>query len=89
MPTLSDIVATLTIASIISAAFNYIVIRPLQRAIDTNSDVLQKLRVELDESAKDRRSLDTRISALEAEHKLNRERISHLEEAWEHLRTNS
>lgn len=77
---LNNIVAILTVASCLSAAFNYIVIRPLQKAIDLNSDVLSELKKEIEMSAADRRSLDVRVAALEEAHKINLNRINHLEE---------
>lgn len=85
MTTLDNIAAILTIASLLSAAFNYIVIRPLQKAIDINSDVLSRLQRELEASAADRRALDARMAALEEAHSINKERIMHLEELWDGL----
>lgn len=80
-----DIAAILTIASVVSAAFNYIVIRPLQSAIAQNNSLLGELKHELERSAADRRGLDKRISALEAAHNINKERLVHLEEAVHRL----
>ena len=88
MTTLDSIAALLTIASLLGASFKYIVIRPLQKAIDINSDVLKELKRELERSAADRRALDTRLSALEEAHKINKERIGHLEEVWDNLKRN-
>ena len=45
---LNSIVSILTVASCLSAAFNYVVIRPLQHAIDMNSDVLRELKREIE-----------------------------------------
>lgn len=89
LPSLADIVALLTIASLLSAAFNYVVIRPLREAIYKNSHVLDELRRSIDESARDRRNLDTRLSALEGEFELHRERLSRMEETCRALRTKS
>lgn len=88
MPTLDSIVAILTIASIISAGINYAIIRPLQKAIDMNSTVLEELRKELEKSAADRRFLDARVTALETAHKINSDRIMHMETLWDNLKQN-
>ena len=58
---LNSIVAILTVASCLSAAFNYVVIRPLQHAIDLNSDVLHELKREIERSVADRRALDATL----------------------------
>lgn len=83
---LDNIVAILTIASCLSAAFNYVVIRPLQKAIDMNSDVLSELKKEIEASAADRRSLDARMAALEEAHRINKERIARIEELCQNLK---
>lgn len=83
---LDNIVAILTVASCLSAAFNYVVIRPLQKAIDMNSDVLSELKKEIEASAADRRSLDARMAALEEAHRINKERITRIEELCQHLK---
>lgn len=85
METLDNIAAVFTIASLLSAAFNYIVIRPLQKSIDVNSDVLSELKRELEKSAMDRRNLDARVRALETAHEMNSKRIEHIEGLWGHL----
>lgn len=85
---LDNIVAILTVASCLSAAFNYVVIRPLQKAIDMNSDVLSELKKEIEASAADRRSLDARMAALEEAHRINKERITRIEELCQHLKIN-
>lgn len=85
---LDNIVAILTVASCLSAAFNYVVIRPLQKAIDMNSDVLSELKTEIEASAADRRSLDARMAALEEAHRINKERINRIEELCQHLKIN-
>lgn len=88
MTTLDNIAATFAIAAFLFSAFNYIVIRPLQKAIDMNSDVLSELKRELERSAMDRRDLDGRVRALETSHEMNSKRIEHIEELWEHLNGN-
>ena len=75
---LNSIVAILTIASCLSAAFNYVVIRPLQHAIDLNSDVLHELKKEIERSVADRRALDVRVAALEEAHKINSKRLDEI-----------
>lgn len=75
MDFLNHIVAVLTIASCLSAAFNYVVIRPIQRSIDLNSDVLHELKREIERSVADRRALDVRVAALEEAHKINAKRL--------------
>ena len=86
MDILNSIVAILTVASCLSAAFNYVVIRPLQHAIDLNSDVLHELKREIERSVADRRSLDVRVAALEEAHKINAKR---LDDIWTTLSTKS
>lgn len=44
MSALDSIAAVLAIATTLSGAFSYIVIRPLQKAIDVNSNVLTELK---------------------------------------------
>ena len=44
MSALDSIAAILAIATTLSGAFSYIVIRPLQKAIDVNSNVLTELK---------------------------------------------
>ena len=56
MDILNNLVAILTVASCLSAAFNYVVIRPLQNSIDLNSDVLSELKKEIERSVADRRA---------------------------------
>lgn len=75
MDFLNHIVSILTIASCLSAAFNYVVIRPIQRSIDLNSDVLHELKREIERSVADRRALDVRVAALEEAHKINAKRL--------------
>lgn len=75
MDFLNHIVTVLTIASCLSAAFNYVVIRPIQRSIDINSDVLKELKREIERSVADRRALDVRVAALEEAHKINAKRL--------------
>lgn len=75
MDILNSIVAILTVASCLSTAFNYVVIRPLQHAIDLNSDVLHELKREIERSVADRRALDVRVAALEEAHKINAKRL--------------
>lgn len=75
---LNSIVAILTVASCLSAAFNYVVIRPLQHAIDLNSDVLHELKIEIERSVADRRALDVRVAALEEAHKINSKRLDEI-----------
>lgn len=82
MDILNNIVAILTVASCLSAAFNYVVIRPLQHAIDLNSDVLHELKKEIERSVADRRALDVRVAALEEAHKINAKR---LDDIWNTL----
>lgn len=86
MTTWDSIAAMLTIAATLFGVFNYAVIRPLQKSIDVNSDVLAELKRELERSAADRRSLDARVSALEEAHSINKERITHMEEVWDNLK---
>lgn len=86
MTVLDSIAAALTIATLLSGMFSYVVIRPLQKAIDVNSDVLAELKRELERSAADRRSLDARVSALEEAHSINKDRITHMEEVWDNLK---
>lgn len=78
MDFLNHIVAILTIASCLSAAFNYVVIRPIQRSIDLNSDVLHELKREIERSVDDRRALDVRVAALEEAHKINSKRLDEI-----------
>lgn len=78
MDVLNHIVAILTIASCLSAAFNYVVIRPIQRSIDLNSDVLHELKREIERSVADRRALDVRVAALEEAHKINSKRLDEI-----------
>lgn len=75
MDILNNLVAILTVASCLSAAFNYVVIRPLQNSIDLNSDVLSELKKEIERSVADRRALDVRVAALEEAHKINSKRL--------------
>ena len=75
---LNSIVSILTVASCLSAAFNYVVIRPLQHAIDLNSDVLHELKREIERSVADRRALDVRVAALEEAHKINSKRLDEI-----------
>lgn len=82
MDFLNHIVAILTIASCLSAAFNYVVIRPIQKAIDLNSAVLHELKREIERSVADRRALDVRVAALEEAHKIN---AKHLDDIWSTL----
>ena len=58
---LNSIVALLTVASCLSAVFNYVVIRPLQHAIDLNSDVLHELKREIERSVACIRALDVTL----------------------------
>nr|DAM14915.1 MAG TPA: hypothetical protein [Caudoviricetes sp.] len=81
---LDSIAAALTIATLLSGAFSYIVIRPLQKAIDINSNVLTGLRKELERSAADRRSLDVRVSKLEEAHRINKGQINHILDRLDH-----
>lgn len=83
---LNDLVAILSIASLLSAAFNYVVIKPLRDAIEQNSSVLDKLKEELEASVADRRSLDARLTALEEAQRINKDRITHLETVWDKLK---
>lgn len=78
MDNLDNIVAILTIASFLSAAFNYVVIKPLQHTIDENSDVLSELKREIERSVADRRALDVRVAALEEAHKINSKRLDEI-----------
>lgn len=78
MASLDNIVAILTIASFLSAAFNYAVIKPLHASIDENSMVLNELKREIERSVTDRRTLDVRVAALEAAHKINSKRLDEI-----------
>lgn len=78
MDILDHIIPILTIASFLSAAFNYAVIRPLQNSIDVNSDVLHELKREIERSVADRRALDVRVAALEEAHKINSKRLDEI-----------
>ena len=80
------VAAMVTIVAFLVGAFDYIVIKPLQKSIDVNSNVLDELKRELERSAIDRRSLDARVSALEEAHSINKERITHMEEVWDNLK---
>jgi hypothetical protein len=73
--TLEDIAAVFAIAVTLSVAFDYLIIKPLQKAIDMNSSVLEELKRELERSAMDRRDLDGRVRALETAHEMNSKRI--------------
>lgn len=86
--TLEDITAIFAIAAFLSGAFDYLIIKPLQKAIDMNSSVLEELKKELERSAIDRRNLDGRVKVLETAHDMNSKRIDHIEELWEHLNVN-
>ena len=86
MSALDSIAAVLAIATTLSGAFSYIVIRPLQKAIDVNSNVLTELKKELERSAADRRSLDVRVSKLEEAHQINNDRISHILDRLDHMK---
>lgn len=85
MSALDSIAAVLAIATTLSGAFSYIVIRPLQKAIDVNSNVLTELKKELERSAADRRSLDVRVSKLEGAHQINKDRIGHILDRLDHI----
>lgn len=86
--TLEDIAAVFAIAAALCTAFDFFIIKPLQKAIDVNSAVLEELKRELERSAIDRRDLDVRVRALETAHEINSKRIDHIEELWEHLNGN-
>lgn len=86
--TVEDIAAVFAIAAFLSGAFDYLIIKPLQKAIDMNSSVLEELKRELERSAMDRRDLDGRVRSLETAHEMNSKRIDRIEEAWEHLNEN-
>lgn len=81
---LDSIAAALTIATLLSGMFSYIVIRPLQKAIDINSNVLTELKKELERSAADRRALDVRVSKLEEAHRINKGQINHILDRLDH-----
>lgn len=85
MLTLDTVVALLTICSFVSGAFHFLIIRPLREAIYALNSSIQELRRAMNESEHDRRKMDARLAALEEAHKINKERISHLEEAWANL----
>ena len=51
---LNSIVSILTVASCLSAAFNYVVIRPINISIWLNSDVLNELKREIEMNMLDR-----------------------------------
>ena len=48
MDILNSIVAILTVASCLSAAFNYVVIRPIQKSVGLNSGVLHELKRDIE-----------------------------------------
>ena len=79
--TLEDIAAVFAIAVTLSVAFDYLIIKPLQKAIDMNSSVLEELKRELERSAMDRRDLDGRVRALETAHEMNSKRIEQWNQA--------
>ena len=54
MDILNSIVAILTVASCLSAAFNYVVISPIHISIWLNSDVLHELKREIEMNVIDR-----------------------------------
>ena len=54
MDILNSIVAILTVASCLSAAFNYVVIRPIQKSVGLNSGVLHELKREIEMNVIDR-----------------------------------
>ena len=56
---LNSIVAILTIASCLSAAFNYVVIRPIKKYVSLNSGVLNELKREIEVNVIDRRATVT------------------------------
>ena len=59
MDILNSIVAILTVASCLSAAFNYVVIRPIQKSVGLNSGVLYELKREIEMNVIDRRDTVT------------------------------
>ena len=59
MDILNSIVAILTVASCLSAAFNCVVIRPINISIWLNSDVLNELKREIEMNMIDRRATVT------------------------------
>lgn len=85
---LDSIVSILTIATLVSSGFNYLVIRPIQKTIDTNTKVLSELKREVEMSAADRRALDARMTAMEMAHRINNDRIARMEDMWDNLNQN-
>lgn len=81
---MDSIATALTITTLLGGAFSYIVIRPLQKAIDINSNVLTELKKELERSAADRRALDVRVSKLEEAHQINKGQINHILDRLDH-----
>lgn len=80
--TLDTIVALLSIFSMISGAFHFLIIKPLRDAIYALNSSIRELKRSMADSEKDRREMDVRIAALEEGHKMNKDRILHLEEIW-------
>jgi len=74
-----DILVLVSITTALCSGFKFIVINPLKEAIKQNTSLLEELKHELQQSALDRRMLDKRISALEALHKVNEDRLAQLE----------
>lgn len=85
---LDSIVSVLTIATLVSSGFNYLVIRPIQKTIDMNTKVLSELKREVEMSAADRRALDARMTAMETAHRINNDRIARMEDMWDKLNQN-
>ena len=56
---LNSIVSILTVASCLSAAFNYVVIRPIKKYVGLNSGVLHELKREIEMNVIDRRATVT------------------------------
>lgn len=85
---LDSIVSVLTIATLVSSGFNFLVIRPIQKTIDMNTKVLSELKKEVEMSAADRRALDARMTAMEMAHRIDNARIARMEDMWDNLNRN-
>ena len=81
---LDSIVSVLTIATLVSSGFNFLVIRPIQKTIDMNTKVLSELKKEVEM----RRALDARMTAMEMAHRINNDRIARMEDMWDNLNQN-
>lgn len=80
------VLTLLSIFSMISGAFHFLVIKPLRDAINALNASVASLQRSISESERDRRHMDARIATLEEGHKINKERITHLEDAWNNFR---